>query len=192
MRKLRFKLKIVTFLALAIAVLFLKDYAEREWFYPIKYQEIVEKYCNEFSVDEALALAVINCESGFDPNAVSSAGACGLMQLTPETFQWLQTKDDSNEDFGEENLFNPDINIKYGVFLLSLNLQEFGNTDTAIAAYNAGRGKVSEWLNDENNSTDSQTLTHIPYTETEKYVEKVNRSYKVYKKRIENQDNQIS
>ena len=181
--------KVITLILLAAvligAIVFGVDYAEKKWVYPIKYSEYVEEYSRLYSVDEALVYAVINCESGFDAEALSPAGAIGLMQITPETFRWLQTKDDTVIEFDDETLYDARTNIKYGVLLLSLNLQEFGNTRTALASYNAGRGKVSEWLADERYSGDSRTLTQIPYAETENYVERVCKHMQKYSKRLE-------
>ena len=174
-------------LAMVLSVVFMGgEYLKKNIFYPVKYQEYVEIYSSEYSVDKALIYAVINCESGFDPEAVSAAGALGLMQITPETFRWLQTKDDTDETLADAVLYDPETNIKYGVLLLSLNIQEFGNVHTALASYNAGRGKVAEWLADERYSTDSRTLISIPYPETANYVKKVEKKYKTYREILEN------
>ncbi len=174
----------VAAVAVVVSTFLIKNVIEREVLYPVRYEDLVVKYSEQYSVDEALIYAIINCESGFDPNAVSAAGAIGLMQITPETFQWLQTKDDIEETLPEGDLYDPETNIKYGALLISLNVEEFGNVRTAIASYNAGRGKVAEWLADERYSADSRTLMAIPYKETEDYVEKVIRNYQIYKERL--------
>ena len=170
--------------ALVVSALLIKNVIETQVIYPVRYEQEIEKYSQLYSVDKALILAVINCESGFDPYAVSPVGAVGLMQITPETFQWLQTKDDTEDNLPYSSLFDPETNIRYGTLLLALNIEEFGNTKTALASYNAGRGKVSEWLADERYSPDLRTLSTIPYGETEKYVDKVIRNYKIYKERL--------
>lgn len=139
--------------------------------YPKEYSDSVEKYAQEYGVDEALLYALIECESGFDKNAVSSVGAKGLTQITPETFKWLQTK--TGESYAEDALFEPEISIKYGAFFLGLLLEEFEDTKTALAAYHAGRGQVNEWLINPEYSADSKKLDNIPFEDTSAYAEKV-------------------
>ncbi len=146
--------------------------------YPLKYTEYVEKYSAEYGVDPKLVYAVIKTESSFNPDAVSYADAAGLTQITPETFEWLKQK------LGEENenlsLYDPETSIKYGAFFLSYLINEFGDTDTAIAAYHAGRGRVIGWLEDKKISPDGKTLSEIPIPETAHYVKKVNKALNIY------------
>lgn len=146
--------------------------------YPVKYEEYVEKYSREFGVEQNLIYAIIKTESSFNPDAVSSADAEGLTQITPETFEWLKTKlGEENEDL---SLFNPETSIKYGAFFISYLLDEFGDTDTAVAAYHAGRGRVNGWLEDKELSPDGKTLAEIPVPETAHYVKKINKALNVY------------
>jgi soluble lytic murein transglycosylase len=146
--------------------------------YPLRYTEYVEKYSAEYGVDPKLVYAVIKTESSFNSDAVSYADAVGLTQITPETFEWLRQK------LGEENenlsLYDPETSIKYGAFFLGYLINEFGNADTAIAAYHAGRGRVIGWLEDKKISPDGKTLSEIPIPETAHYVEKVNKALNVY------------
>ena len=147
--------------------------------YPLKYTQLVEEYSAEFGIEKELLYAVIKTESSFNPNAVSSADAVGLTQITPETFEWLKTK--LGEEDSELSLFDPETSIKYGSFFLSYLLNEFENTDTAVAAYHAGRGRINGWLADKNISPDGKILTDIPIPETAHYVKKVNRALNIYK-----------
>lgn len=146
--------------------------------YPVKYADLVEKYSGEYGVDKALLFALIKTESSFDPSAVSHADAVGLTQITPETLDWLKTK------LGEQNeqvdLHDPEASIKYGAFFLGYLLDEFGQADTALAAYHAGRGRVNGWLKDPEISPDGKTLDEIPIPETAHYVAKVNRALAIY------------
>lgn len=146
--------------------------------YPMKYTEIVEKYGAEYGVEPELVYAVIKTESSFNPDAVSDARAEGLTQITPETFEWLKSK------LGEENenlsLYDPETSIKYGAFFLGYLIDEFENTDTALAAYHAGRGRVNGWLENKKISPDGVTLSEIPIPETAHYVKKVNKALNVY------------
>ncbi len=148
--------------------------------YPVRYSDIVEKYAQEYRVDKVLIYGIIKTESNFDENAVSSVGAMGLMQITPETFEWLQTK--TGEELDEDALFDSDICVKYGALFMSMLLEEFENTETAIAAYHAGRGQVNAWLADSEYSSDGETLEYIPFKDTEKYVKKVVRNTDKYEK----------
>lgn len=147
---------------------------------PEEYKDFVYKYSEEYAVPKELILAVIKTESKFKSDAVSGAGAIGLMQVTPETFLWLSKK---TEDRYEDTnlLYNPEINIKYGVYYLSWLYSRYGSWETALAAYNAGHGKVDEWLDNPENAKGG-VLTNIPYKETREYVEKVMKAKDIYKK----------
>ena len=90
--------------------------AAQEFLYPREYSEYVEKYSAEYGISEILIYAVIHTESGFDPDAVSSADAIGLMQMTEDTFDWLLTK--TGEDYEFNDLFTPEVSIKYGTYFL--------------------------------------------------------------------------
>jgi len=153
--------------------------------HPLQYDDLVTQYAAEFELEATLVLAVIKTESSFDSQAESSAGAQGLMQITPDTFDWLQTKRRETRDAAE--IFEPETSICYGSFFLRLLLDEFEDERTALAAYHAGRGQVNRWLKESANSADGKTLTHIPSAETAHYVSKVitakNRYENLYKER---------
>lgn len=140
--------------------------------YPMKYSEYVEKYSNEFDVPESLVYAVIKCESSFDPNAESHAGAKGLMQMLPEAFEWSKSryKGDSGGD-----ILDPETNIKFGTYILRLHYDTFGDWQEAVAAYHAGAGNVKAWLKNPQYSSDGKTITKFPDScaDTERYVKKV-------------------
>lgn len=147
--------------------------------YPRQYVGLVEENAELFDIDESLLYALIKTESGFDKNAVSSVGAKGLTQITPDTFSWLQTK--TGEEYDEDALFEPEISVYYGAYFLDMLLEEFGNTETALAAYHAGRGKVNQWLSDPRISPDGETLENIPYEDTAGYVKRVMKNTEKYK-----------
>ena len=171
-------------LLLAAAVLMGCAYAGintlKRRFYPRSYSEYVEKYCAVYEIDPNLAYAVIHTESGFNSHAVSHLGACGLMQLMPETFTWLQERLDGEVVYSEDALKTPSVNIRYGTYFLSYLLEQYSDVPTALAAYNAGTTNVDRWLSDSAYSSDGKTLDDIPYDETRNYVKKVTDVRKKY------------
>lgn len=176
-RKIAVAIAIIAITALAVFAFIIIPQIKKE-LHPREFPDPVEKYAEEYNVPEALIYAVIQCESSFDPNAVSPVGAQGLMQLMPETFQWLNEyhlREDTVTDFTD-----PETNIKYGTFYLSFLYKRYGNWETAIAAYNAGHGKVDGWLKDSRYSNNGETLYNIPYEETYNYVNRVFEAYNEY------------
>lgn len=126
---------------------------------PEEFDAIITSCAREFGVDKSLVKAVIHAESGYNPNAVSRKGATGLMQLMPSTAQGLKVADS----------FNPQDNIRGGVRYLRFLLDTFkGDVTLALAAYNAGLGKVSKYGG------------VPPYQETRNYVSKVLNYQKSY------------
>lgn len=148
--------------------------------YPTRYSQLVEQYASKYNVDASLVYAVIKNESNFNPNAKSSIGALGLMQLTPDTFNWALQKAGDQSPYNPEDLYTPQVNIQYGTYLLGVLLQEYHDPATALAAYHAGRGSVNRWLGDSSYSKDGTRLDHIPYSTTNSYVNKVLETRKLY------------
>ena len=140
--------------------------------YPREYAEYVEIYAQKYGVPESLVFAVIHTESGFDSGAVSSAGAVGLMQMTPDTFAWL-TDEILFEHLENGMLYDPETNIKYGTYLLSRFYDRYGDWKLTLAAYNGGVGNVDSWLKDPEYSDGEGGLKKIPFKETRNYVKKV-------------------
>ena len=147
---------------------------------PLKYRDAVERYTDLYGLEKSLVNAVIFCESHFEPEAVSSADAVGLMQVTEETGWWAAAQIGlAGEDI---DLTDPDTNIRIGCWYLSWLMDKFdGVTETALAGYNAGHGNVEKWLADESISGDGITLEEIPYEETKGYVHKVQLIEKIYR-----------
>lgn len=152
-----------------------------QYFYPIKYEEYVEKYAEEYEIDKYLIYAVIQTESKFDPNAKSDVGAIGLMQLMEDTAKECNEK----AEFGyniPDDLINPEVNIRIGCYYLNRLLKIFDdNKELALTAYNGGLGNVEKWLDDEEYSDGQGGLNITPYQETNDYVDKVLKSYKRYR-----------
>lgn len=148
--------------------------------YPMKYSDEVKAASEKYGVDEALIYAVIKTESNFNPDARSSAGAVGLMQLMPDTFTWMQTMYKDENDYTFEDLYDPALNIDYGTETLSVLLDMYEDEETAICAYNGGLGNVNSWLEDENYSDDGKTLKKVPFAETDNYRRTVERNKSIY------------
>ncbi len=141
--------------------------------YPIEYQEIVEENAQANDLPTSLIYAVIRTESSFRPDVESHANAKGLMQITPDTFDFIVMKT-GLKDFTIEQAFDPAINIYCGSWYLRFLLDRYDqNLPVALAAYNAGMGNVGKWLKDEAYSSDGVNLHTIPFPETENYVKKV-------------------
>ena len=149
--------------------------------HPLEYSEIVEREAQNYNIDPLLVYSVIKAESNFEADAVSSVGAMGLMQIMPETYQWLASREGITE-VSQEDLLNPEINIKYGCMFLSILLERYPQLSSAVAAYNAGFGNVDEWLEDITIAPDGENLENIPFPETEQYTDKVLRNYQQYQR----------
>ena len=145
--------------------------------YPEEYHQLVTKYAEEYSVPEELVFAIIKVESNFDPDTVSSADARGLMQMLPSTYRWLCSK--LGEEYDESNLFDPEINIKYGTYYLQYLYSRFGSWEKVIIAYNWGEGNFSEFL--QNEGYTEGDYDSIPVGETRNYVKKVMHHWEKYK-----------
>lgn len=175
--KSKFRRRLV-FIILLVLFLYNLDTLAR-LFYPLPYREPIFHYAGVYELDPFLLAAMIKTESGFDPRAVSVSGARGLMQIMPETGQWIarQTGDPS---FKPEILFDPDTSIRYGTWYVADLKREFGRDAVLVlAAYNAGRGNVREWLSSRQ-IRGVQDIDQIPYPETRHYVRKVLLRQKIY------------
>ncbi len=169
--------------ALAVGAVFALRAGYRHYMctaYPVKYSEYVEQYAEQYDFPPSLVYGVIRTESEFNPDIVSSKDAKGLMQITDDTFEWAQSKTPEDEDLPAEQLFDPQTNIHYGVLIMRLLSQQFEETDTMLAAYNAGMGNVSRWLEDSAYSLDGKSLYHMEYQETLEYVERVRKAQRMY------------
>ena len=173
--------KLVAVLIIILITFYGGKYVLKEHIFPFKHEEAIVKYSKENNLDPYFVLSVIMAESGFRTDATSHKNAMGLTQITEDTGQWI-AEQMGLADYTSDKLYNDEYNIKMGCWYLNNLREEFGDVDLFVAAYNAGRGNVREWLNNKEYSKDGKTLSYIPYKETKQYVDKVNTYYKIYKK----------
>ena len=158
--------------------------------YPLQYNEYITKYASEFNLAPSLVAAVIMNESSFRPTVRSGVGACGLMQLMPDTAEWIAGKlhiDNYSFDMMEQ----PDCNIRFGCWYLSYLSSLFnGNPLCVVCAYHAGQGEISSWLSNPLYSTDRITLNYssLPDGPTKQYAGRVTRDYGIYQAKYYSQD----
>lgn len=174
----------IIFLSVVAIILSFLVGAFYAYFYPMAYKDKIVEYGNLYQVDSAIIASVANVESGFNEEAKSNKGALGIMQLMPSTAQWLAGK--MNEKYSEEMLLEGEYSIKLGSFYLSYLFNQFGDMQTALCAYNAGQGKVKNWLSIKEYSNDGKTLDKIPFEETKNYLNKVYKNYHYYKLKYKN------
>lgn len=150
--------------------------------YKTDYSEYVYKYSEENNLDPLLTFAIIKAESNFNRNIKSRSGAIGLMQLMESTA--LEEAEEVNEEIVvTESLYNPEINIKIGTKYYSKLIKKYNNNMLlALAAYNAGIGNVDSWIKQRIIKEDGTDIENIPFKETNNYVRKIVRDYKIYQK----------
>ncbi len=176
-RVLRRRLTLGAGLALiVVAVLSLvepADKAVREIKLPLRHEDIIRQQAAQKNVDSTLIAAVIYTESRFR-DQTSHVGAKGLMQIMPETADYIARKTGGTR-FTRADLATPQINIAYGTWYLRYLLDKYhGNTILTLAAYNAGEGKVDQWWREAADKGEKfRVADHIPFPETREYVGRV-------------------
>ena len=149
--------------------------------YPIKYQEYVEQVAEENNIDKLLIYSIIKAESGFNPEAKSTSGAIGLMQVMLPTANEIASRLEMNELL-EEELYEIETNIKIGTkYFVSLLEAYDNNLNLAIIAYNAGMGNVNNWIEKGIINNQGTDIENIPFAETKIYVKKILQNYEIYK-----------
>jgi len=147
---------------------------------PIHYTDLITMYSRRHDLDPFLVAAIMRVESRYQPDAVSSKGARGLMQLMPDTGRWAAGRL-GIEGYSDDLLFEPEINIRIGAWYLRQLLNQFeGSLAVALAAYNGGPSNVEKWLSGGDWSGSIDELEQIPFGETARYVNRVSRAYQLY------------
>jgi soluble lytic murein transglycosylase len=164
---------IASIVLLAVFVRPFADKAVQELSLPLRHEDIIRQQAADKQLDPSLIAGIIYVESRFR-DQTSHAGAKGLMQLLPSTADYIARKSGGTR-FKQGDLATPQINISYGSWYLRYLLQHYhGNELLALAAYNAGEGKVDEWYRAASaRGEDFKAATHIPFPETRDYVGRV-------------------
>ena len=147
--------------------------------YPQEYMQYVNQYATEYGIDPLLIFAIIKAESNFNPNATSKSEAKGLMQLMDNTAKEVANKIEIL-DADNINLYEPQTCIKLGTYYFAYLTKQYENVGIALAAYNAGMGRVNKWLEQGIIQKDGSNLENIPYKETNMYVRKILNYYRTY------------
>jgi soluble lytic murein transglycosylase len=141
--------------------------------FPIRYQAEIAKTAQDYDQDPYLVAAIIKTESGFDAQARSGAGAVGLMQLMPDTAEWVASKMGKWDGGSGPDLTDPSVNLELGVWYLAYLGDLYGDGSLmALAAYNAGLGHVDDWIQAAG-GPESFDAADIQYQETRQYLERV-------------------
>ena len=149
--------------------------------FPIPFAREIAAAAQENALDPFLIAALVRVESGFNPRAVSSRGARGLMQVMPDTGQWIASQMGASA-FDPDWLFDPELNLRMGAWYLRALLDQFdGRPVVALAAYNAGRTRVQEWLAQGRWDGREETLDEIPFGETRHHVRRVLTTLETYR-----------
>jgi soluble lytic murein transglycosylase len=169
----------------ALVLISLKPWADKavqELKLPLRHEDVIRQQAKDKNLDPTLIAGVIYVESRFR-DQTSHAGAKGLMQLMPSTADYIARKSGGTQ-FVQGDLADPQINISYGSWYLRYLLQRYhGNVALALAAYNAGEGKVDEWWRDAADRGEKFAVArHIPFPETREYVSKVLDARRAYRK----------
>ncbi len=144
---------------------------DRLW-YPLRYDAIVRGHAQHYDLDPALLAAVIYEESKFKSDARSKSGAIGLMQLLPSTAEGIAIHT-GGTGFQVSDLYNPEINVRYGAWYLHHLLLKYGDERTALAAYNAGQDNVDRWR---------AAGVRVQFSETRAYVSRVEELKRIYRR----------
>lgn len=145
--------------------------------YKLEYQDIIDKNAEIYNIDKNLVYALVKKESKYDPLAVSKKGAKGLMQIMPETGEYI-AKLIGDKNYKEDDLFDAETSIRYGTYYLGKLKKDFnGDIDAMLAAYNGGEGNVRKWMAENNGDL---IADEIPFIQTKNYVKSIKRDYKIY------------
>ena len=152
-----------------------------EALFPRLYWEEIQRFAEANELDPYLVASIIRQESEFRPDAVSRARAIGLMQLLPSTGRKL-ARELKLRPYSTSHLRVPSVNVQLGTRYFRDRLEEFGRVEYALASYNAGPDRVTEWLANGPYRDVPEFVESIPFTETREYVQAIQRNVSVYRR----------
>lgn len=158
---------VLLFIGIVLFSIFLHNYLSRP---APEIRMIITEYAHKYRVQKHLVEAVMHAESKFDQKAVSHVGAVGMMQLMPKTAEWIAREG----ELQYTDLKEPRQNIMLGTWYIDYLLKKYHNNEVlALAAYNAGRGNVDEWITEYGWKDDFTNIKEIPFPETREFVKLV-------------------
>lgn len=168
-----FVLALLVFGLLLLPFLFLLPETLQKLFYPLDYEVEIQQASQEYGLEPAFVAGVVYTESRFRPEAESSQGALGLMQVMPETAAFVQERSGIQGDYQ-----NPSVNLQMGAWYMNYLEEKYqGDERLMLAAYNSGQGRVDGWISQEGFDIESD----IPFRETREYVDNVLEAREVYR-----------
>lgn len=158
---------VLLFIGIVLFSIFLHNYLSRP---APEIRMIITEYAHKYRVQKHLVEAVMHAESKFDQKAVSHVGAVGMMQLMPKTAEWIAQEG----ELQYTDLKEPRQNIMLGTWYIDYLLKKYHNNEVLVlAAYNAGRGNVDEWITEYGWKDDFTNIKEIPFPETREFVKLV-------------------
>jgi soluble lytic murein transglycosylase len=151
--------------------------------YPLPYEDLIRFYSRHYDIDPMLLASLIRQESGFQPDAVSSAGAIGLAQVEPYTARKWSHK--VHYWYSRRRLMDPRYNLRVGGAYFQALIRQFGSPEAALAAYNAGEDRVTSWLADRHYNDPAEFVESIPFSQTRHYVQVVLNGSVIYRRLYE-------
>jgi soluble lytic murein transglycosylase len=165
-----------TILLLVLVAFFLTCLRVQRAFFPVKYRSMIKRHAEEYDLDPLLIAAIIYRESRYKQYAVSRSSARGLMQIMPATGDDIAEKLNAS-DYSTKDLFDPEINVRFGCYYLASVKRDFASDLTlTLAGYNSGPENVRKWLKKSGNSSENLTEDY-PFTETRNYVISIRKVY---------------
>ncbi|MCL1854265.1 MAG: transglycosylase SLT domain-containing protein [Clostridia bacterium] len=153
--------------------------------HPYRYRQLIETQAQIYNLHPAYIAAIVLNESSFDPTAESRVGARGLMQMMPDTAEWIHDKISRGQPYSFDNMYDPNENVHYACWYLNFLSERFRGDPVLVAsAFHAGQNTVQNWLNEARYSADGRTivLEDMPDGPTKNYAVRVMRAYAVYKR----------
>ncbi len=153
--------------------------------HPLRYEELIEEKAGKYNLSPAFVAAIVLNESSFRPDAESSVGARGLMQLMEDTAGWIYEKMGGTGAYSFDSMYDAETNVEYGCWYLNFLSERFRGDPVLVAAsFHAGQGEVQNWLNDSRYSQDGLTieLENMIDGPTKQYATRVLNDYAAYKR----------